>query len=118
MAYRILIFLDTITELSIWGTAETTTTIMAASIPTLRVLLREFHASTKSYLNQTNLNDTALHRPGGPISVTNDSPFPDPFSLRDVDTDSDGWILKRNNDLTPTSSLGIIRTDEIRIERV
>ncbi|KAK4105421.1 hypothetical protein N658DRAFT_503567 [Parathielavia hyrcaniae] len=39
-------------EISIWATAETATTIMAASIPVLRVLLQYFKSSARKYSSE------------------------------------------------------------------
>lgn len=36
----------------IWGTAESAVTIIAASIPILRVLVSDFHSSARKYYNQ------------------------------------------------------------------
>ncbi|KAI0384188.1 hypothetical protein F5Y04DRAFT_293521 [Hypomontagnella monticulosa] len=43
--------------LVIWGTAEVATTIMAASIPVLRVLLRDFRDSVAWYRHSTSFKD-------------------------------------------------------------
>ena len=57
LRFQSLTVLDRSTGLTIWGTAESAVTIMAASIPVLRVLFRDLKSSTSRRYYGTNESD-------------------------------------------------------------
>jgi len=107
---------DTLIGLSIWGTAETTTTIMAASIPALRVLVREVHTTARNYIHK---NSGGSGASGGSAiknsAIRKERPIADiatiPLSPISADNSSDKSII--NKDLSTSGR----RQDEVVIEQ-
>ncbi|CAJ2511703.1 Uu.00g073280.m01.CDS01 [Anthostomella pinea] len=98
-------------HLLIWSTAETATTIIAASIPVLRVLFLEMRSSNGRYYEHSSANGTKKPRQGrtgnNTVTVTaTGRPRTTQFSK---DDDSDRSILHG------TGIGKITKTDEVRI---
>jgi hypothetical protein len=69
--------LDDGVDLFVWGNAESAVTIVAASIPTLRVLIREVKSSATRYYNTMNEStSTRLSKIRHPRSPTDSEESP------------------------------------------
>jgi hypothetical protein len=92
-------------QLSILDTAEIAVTIMAASIPTMRVLFRDLQSSSKRYGTSGRTGGTAPERK----YESHHNSEPKSRELKDDDSDTD--ILSPS---TPTSG-NILRTEEVEL---
>jgi hypothetical protein len=92
--------LDRLSMLFIWGQAEPFVTVIASSIPPLRVLFRDFHRS-KYIMNNSGGTD-------GYLRSNQQNKFP-------LTTISTGRV-QRDDTLDDDSDLGILPQDRVRME--
>lgn len=103
-------------DLVIWGTAETAVTIIAASIPVLRMLIQDVKRTARMRSESDHARSGHLGSRLGKsfVTVTASAPYSDKDSTSSG-TGNDDWSGR--NVLERSSNGGIVQKSEIRVER-
>lgn len=93
-------------DLYIWGNAETASSIVAACIPVLRVLVRDVHASTRQYYVSGKGADTACGSGGMHMGAATSGQPRAQYIIR-MDNWSERSILDKLPEPAPNGGRGV-----------